>query len=208
MEPGVWPDFRRCANPVPHRWRRRSNSRALRHLESGAGRQLRDFSLSLSSTTATGSRGGAANISVSANAVGGFNSAITLSCSGLPAGVTCAFSPDAITPGTNSATSVLTLSVSQGYTPIAMWLPFSGIGLFGLAFATPEGDTNSKKRLLKRIAIAGAVVMIAVLLLMAAGCGMNGGNHMNNMNNGGTNFLITGTSGTIMHSAQVSLMVQ
>src|SRR5271157_580802 len=167
-----------------------------------------DFSLSLSSTTANVSRGGATNISVSASAVGGFNSAITLSCSGLPAGVTCAFSPDAITPGTNSATSVLTLSVSQGYTPIAMWLPFSGIGLFGLAFSTPQGDTKSKKRLLKRIAIAGAVVMIAVLLLMAAGCGMNGGNHMNNMNNGGTNFLITGTSGTIMHSAQVSLMVQ
>lgn len=41
-----------------------------------------DFSLSLSTTTANVSRGGATSISVSANAVGGFNSAITLSCSG------------------------------------------------------------------------------------------------------------------------------
>ena len=67
-------------------------------------------------------------------------------------------SPDLITLGTNSATSVLTLSVAQTYNPIGMWLPFSGIGLFGLAFATPEGDMKSRKRLLKRSAIAGAVV--------------------------------------------------
>lgn len=166
-----------------------------------------DFSLSLSSTTATISRGGATNISVSASAVGGFNNAITLSCSGLPAGVTCAFSPGTITPGTSSATSVLTLSVSQGYTPVAMWLPFSGIGLFGLAFAAPEGDTKSRKKLLKRTAIAGAVVLIAVLLLMATGCGSNAANHMN-MNNGSVNFLITGTSGSVMHSAQVMLTIQ
>lgn len=167
-----------------------------------------DFSLALSSSAATVSRGGATNISVSASAVGGFNSAITLSCSGLPAGVTCAFSPDVITPGTNSATSVLTLSVAQTYNPIGMWLPFSGIGLFGLAFATPEGDMESRKRLLKRSAIAGAVVLIAVLLLMAAGCSSNAANHMNSMNNGNASFLITGTSGSVMHSVQVTLSVQ
>jgi uncharacterized protein (TIGR03118 family) len=167
-----------------------------------------DFSLALSSTAATVSRGGATNISVSASAVGGFNSAITLSCSGLPAGVTCAFSPDVITPGTNSATSVLTLSVAQTYNPIGMWLPFSGIGLFGLAFATPEGDMKSRKRLLKRSAIVGAVVLIAVLLLMAAGCSSNAANHMNSMNNGNASFLITGISGSVMHSVQVMLTVQ
>jgi hypothetical protein len=166
-----------------------------------------DFSLSLSSTAATVSRGGATTISVGASAVGGFNNAITLSCSGLPAGVSCTFSPDTITPGTNSATSVLTLSVSQGYTPIAMWLPFSGIGLFGLALAMPEGDTKSKKRLLRGTAVIGAVALIAILLLMATGCGSYSANHMNNMNNGSLNFLITGTSGTITHSTQVSLMV-
>ena len=165
-----------------------------------------DFSLSLSSNSATVSRGGATNLSVSASAVGGFNSAITLSCSGLPAGVSCAFSPDVITPGTNSATSVLTLSVAQTYNPIGMWLPFSGIGLFGLAFATPEGDARSKKRLLKRGAIAGAVVLIAVLLLMATSCGSNSANHMNNTGN--ASFVITGTAGAVMHSVQVSLMVQ
>ena len=113
-----------------------------------------------------------------------------------------------ITPGTNSATSVLTLSVAQTYNPIGMWLPFSGIGLFGLAFATPEGDMKSRKRLLKRSAIAGAVVLIAVLLLMAAGCSSNAANHMNSMNNGNASFLITGTSGSVMHSVQVTLSVQ
>jgi uncharacterized protein (TIGR03118 family) len=169
-----------------------------------------DFSLSLSSTTVNVSRGSATTISVSASAVGGFDGSITLSCSGLPAGVSCAFSPNAITPGTSSPTSVLTLSVSQGYNPIAMWLPFSGIGLFGLAFASPgSGNGESRKRLLQRTALVGAVVLIAVLLLMATGCGSNSANHMTNGGStGNASFLITGTSGTVMHSVQVSLMVQ
>jgi hypothetical protein len=88
-----------------------------------------------------------------------------------------------------------------------MWLPFSGIGLFGLAFASPGSDRTHMRRLLQRSAIAGAVVLTAALLLMAAGCGTNAANHMIN-GSGGANFLITGTSGSVMHSVQVSLMVQ
>jgi hypothetical protein len=76
-----------------------------------------------------------------------------------------------------------------------------------LALAMPEGDTKSKKRLLRGTAVIGAVALIAILLLMATGCGSYSANHMNNMNNGSLNFLITGTSGTITHSTQVSLMV-
>lgn len=103
--------------------------------------------------------------------------------------------------------AAVTVSVSQGYTPVAamVWLPFSGIGLFGLAFATPATDTKSKRKLLKRATIAGAVLLVALLLLMAVGCSSGMTNHMTP--NGTANLLVTGSSGSIKHSVQVALTV-
>lgn len=146
-------------------------------------------------------------LTVNATAISGFNSAISLSCSGPPAGVNCLFSPNTITPGGGGASSALTLSVSQGYQAMAMmgWLPFSGIGLFGLVFASPA-DNSVKRKILRRTAVAGALVLITLLLLMAVGCGSGMTNHMTN--NGGTiNLLVTGSSGGLKHSVQVALTV-
>jgi uncharacterized protein (TIGR03118 family) len=164
-----------------------------------------DFSLSVSPTSASVGRGGAVNLTVSASSSGGFTSPVTLSCSA-PAGVRCLFSPNAITPGGGAASASLTLSVSQGYTPVAamVWFPFSGIGLFGLVFAAPAADSESKRKPLKRAAITGAVLLIAVLLLMAVGCGSGMTNHTTTTP---ANLMVTGTSGSIRHSVQVALTV-
>ncbi len=165
-----------------------------------------DFSLSVSTTSVTVGRGNAVNLTVSASPMGGFNSPISLSCSA-PSGVSCTFSSNTITPGGAAATAALTLSVAQGYTPVAamVWLPFSGIGLFGLVFATPAADTKSRRKLLKRAAITGSVLLVAVLLLIAAGCSSGMTNHMTN--NGTTDLVVTGSSGSLKHSVQVALTV-
>ena len=165
-----------------------------------------DFSLSVSPTSASVARGGAATLTVMATPSGGFSSPITLSCSGL-GGVSCVFSPNVITPGGGAVSAAVTVSVSQGYTPVAamVWLPFSGIGLFGLVFATPATDIKSRRKLLKRAAIVGVVLLVAVLLLIEAGCGSSMTNHMTN--NGPANLLVTGSSGSIKHSVQVALTV-
>ena len=86
-----------------------------------------------------------------------------------------------------------------------VWLPFSGIGLFGLVFATPAADTKSRRKLLKRAAIIGSVLLVAVLLLIAAGCSSGMTNHMTN--NGTTDLVVTGSSGSLKHSVQVALTV-
>lgn len=63
------------------------------------------FTLSASPAALTVSQGSSGNSTVSTVASGGFNSAIALSASGLPAGVTATFSPASIAaPGTGSAT--------------------------------------------------------------------------------------------------------
>ena len=50
--------------------------------------------------------------------INGFNSAVTLSCSGTPTGASCAFVPPAVTPGASPATSALTITTTSA-TPIA-----------------------------------------------------------------------------------------
>ena len=70
-----------------------------------------DFSLSAAPTSLTLTQGSSASTTISTAASGGFNSAITLSTSGLPAGVTASFSPASIAaPGNGSSTLTFTAS--------------------------------------------------------------------------------------------------
>jgi HYDIN/CFA65/VesB family protein len=74
-----------------------------------------DYSLTASPSSATVRAGSPAAYTVSATALGGaFPGAISLSCSGLPAGAGCAFSPASVSPGSGSASSSLTLSTGNG----------------------------------------------------------------------------------------------
>ena len=70
------------------------------------------FSLSLSAQSVTVAPGGSTNLKVSASAVGGFNGQITLSCTA-PAGLSCAFSPTTISPGSSTPSSTLTISATS-----------------------------------------------------------------------------------------------
>lgn len=75
-----------------------------------------DFSLAVSPTSVTVKHGSAANITVLLGDLGGpFNLPVALSCSGLPSGATCSFSPPNPTPGTgtNSALTVSTTGRTQ-----------------------------------------------------------------------------------------------
>src|SRR5208337_4042664 len=83
-----------------------------------------DFSLSLSVQSATLSPGQSAMITINAGAVGGFDSPISLSCSNVN-GVSCMFSPAAITPGSGAASSTLTVTAAS--TP-----PAGGYGVPGM----------------------------------------------------------------------------
>jgi uncharacterized membrane protein len=70
------------------------------------------FTLSASPTSLSVAQGGSGSTTISTTVSGGFNSAISLSASGLPAGVTASFSPSSIAaPGSGSST--LTFSASS-----------------------------------------------------------------------------------------------
>ncbi len=76
-----------------------------------------DFALSCSPSSLSAQQGGSANSTCTISSSGGFSSAVNLSCTNLPAGVTCGYSPNPATPPANgSVNSALTVSVS-GTTP-------------------------------------------------------------------------------------------
>src|SRR5712664_2995051 len=72
-----------------------------------------DFSIAASPSSLSIAQGSSGTSTITITSLNGFNSATTLSASGLPGGVTAAFSTNPVTPPANgSATSTLTLTAS------------------------------------------------------------------------------------------------
>ena len=82
-----------------------------------------DFTLAASPTSLSIAQGGSGSSTLTTTISGGFNSAIALSASGLPSGVTASFSPSSIAaPGSGSSTMTLTVAgtATVGTSPITI----------------------------------------------------------------------------------------
>jgi hypothetical protein len=94
------------------------------------GTQTPDFALSASPTTVSVAQGGTKTTTVSTTVSGGFNSAVLLSASGLPSGVTAAFSPTSIAaPGSGSSTLTFTASSTAATGTSTITINASGGGV-------------------------------------------------------------------------------
>jgi hypothetical protein len=94
------------------------------------GTQAPDFSLTRTPTSLTVKQGTSGTVSVSTAALNGFASAVALSASGLPAGVTASFSPASIaSPGTGSSTLTLTASGTATVGSSTLTITASGGGV-------------------------------------------------------------------------------
>ena len=94
------------------------------------GTQTPDFALSASPTTVSVAQSGTKTTTISTTVSGGFNSAISLSASGLPSGVTAAFSPASIAaPGSGSSTLTFTASSTAAIGTSTVTINASGGGV-------------------------------------------------------------------------------
>jgi len=88
-----------------------------------------DFAVSVSPSSLSIVQGASGNSTVSTTISGGFNSAVSLSASGLPSGVTAGFNPASIAaPGSGSATLTLTASPSAAAGTAAVTVTGTGAG--------------------------------------------------------------------------------
>ena len=174
-----------------------------------------DFSVSLNPTSATLVAGNTANVTITVNPAGGFNSAVAFTCTGLPAQASCSASP--VTPSGGSSTATLSISTTQrtalppggiswprgpGWTahPWAWFLwTLLLLGLTGLAVRK------------NRLRWNWAVLALAMLWLASfAACGSGGTGYKDPTGTPAGNYTVTvtATSGGLSHSANVTLTVQ
>jgi hypothetical protein len=174
-----------------------------------------NFKVGVSPASATVMAGQAVSYNVTATSqLGTFPCAITLGCSNLPVLSTCSFSPASLTPGTNAATSTLMLSTTAASSLILPQCtvrppPTAELTFVVLLLLVLVGGVQTRRR----IPCAACGVLFAFLLLQVScgGGGSSGGSGIT-VNPGtpaGTySITITGTSGSLVQSASVNLVVQ
>jgi hypothetical protein len=184
-----------------------------------------DFSLSLSSTTATVTHGSAATTTISLTPLNGFSAATSLTCMGAPANSTCSISSPSVTSAGAAATLTLQTSVQSASlnpsplnpgasTPIiAGALP---LGL--LALISPRRRKIGSANLRLRQLICGGSFFLALSLLASlvsvVGCGASSGNggsagRQTLYPTAGTYPLtVTATSGATIHTTTFTVTIQ
>jgi len=166
-----------------------------------------DFQLNLSVSSLTVPPGGSNTLTIGSAAVGGFNGQITLSCTPI-SGLTCAFVPNTISPGSSTATSVLTITAAAnppggGYGPhAALLLP--GLGILGSLFTTRGRKLAATKG--RSIALMAMLALLVMGMTFTVACGSNNTSHQNNSNQ--ATVMVQGTSGGLTHSIPVSITVR
>lgn len=141
-----------------------------------------------------------------------FTNPIVFTIAGLPGRSAAAFSPGSVTPGSNPATSTLRVTTTAGDTFLSnnfqrngkgtplygLFMPLAGLVLSGIGF---------------RFRKVGRKWILTALLLAFTGFTLYGCASSNNFQNLGTppgnyTITVTGTSGSIQHTAVITLNVQ
>jgi len=149
--------------------------------------------------------GGSANLTVTVTPTNGaFNNAVGLACSGLPDTLSCSFSPSSVTPGSESVSSVLTVSAvsvvsrdRHNRRPFAFTFFLGSLGLVGISL------TGKLQR--QRIVMMIGIGVITVLLAGTISCGGKTGNPVVVTNASANSYVVAvnGNSGAVQLSTTI-----
>jgi hypothetical protein len=162
-----------------------------------------DFSISISPSSLTVNSGHSASTAVTVSPTNGFAALISFTCSGLPAGSTCTFSPQSVAPGGTNAATTLTISASaMAEKDVTNDRPFMVIPVMG-ALLICVGRT---RRRLSSNVLALLLSLVAMCLLSACGGSGNSGAQPPPVPTTST-VTVTASAGQTPHSASLSLTV-
>lgn len=173
-----------------------------------------NFSVAPASQALTVTRGQSVSTNLTLTASNGFNGTVSFSCSGLPGGATCSFSPTTVVLSGASAKTQLTISTAAvGIYPMTKTggiTPTSRLWSFGTALAAfVLLLLPFVRRARQRVVGAPKWIRIALvvgLLAAAAGCGYKA-NQMGTPT-GTTTVMVNATSGMVMQSTSIAVTVR
>ena len=168
-----------------------------------------DFSITASPASLTVVPGQSGTSTISVTPVNGFTSSVSFSCSGLPVGTTCSFSPAAVTPSGAAASTMLTLNAStsaSNHPPSPLrYMPVAALA-FSLCFV------RFKNRRWYSLWILCVAATLSLTCLSACSSGTsnsgtsNSGGGSTSTPESGT-VTVTATSGSLSHSTSISIIV-
>ena len=172
-----------------------------------------DFSLAASPATLTITAGSSGASTISVTPSNGFNQAVSFTCSGLPTGASCSFSPSTVTPSGAVASTTLTITTAAAAAFIPQGLQFR-------AGPWPSGALSATLTaflalflfaLASRPRFQAVRPSIALCVLFLASLGLLAGCAGSSNAPAASPVTVTGTSGSgataIAHSVTISLTV-
>ena len=167
------------------------------------------LSLGASPSSVSISPGSSGKVTVTVTpGAGQFNSAVGLTCSGLPAGLTCSFAPSSVTPGTQSARSLLTViaapvvAADRDEGRRLSFATFSSFGLFGIALT---GKIRRKWTL-----TAAGLFLVVGFVFGTLSCGGKTASSVNTSTQTPTSYVVSvnGDAGSVQLSTTVVVTVK
>jgi FG-GAP-like repeat len=186
-----------------------------------------DFAISASPQSAAVKRGDAATFTITVAPQNGFNNAVALSCSGLPAGANCAFTPASVTPSGSPVSSTLKITTTAASAMLQATPAFYALSFSSFSFAL-LGLCWLPYRLRRGKLMLIALLLVLAVVMIQAGCG-GGGSKGGTTPQGGSNtpppssppppgsggtavgnytVTVQANSGSLQHSTNVQLTVQ
>ncbi len=170
------------------------------------------FTLAAMTPSVSATAGASATEQLTYTPTPGVSGAVTLACSNLPAKSACSFAPSTVASGNVLTTVAVTISTTASTAAAiehrkifyAAWLPFTGLGLLGIAFMIPGK---------RRRALTMFTLMVLGVSMFAAGCGGSSSNKStstpvyNGTPKGTYTVTVTGTSSNVTQTTTFSLVV-
>lgn len=169
-----------------------------------------DFTLALSPASGSYKAGTPATVTVTITSVNGFNATTALACGSLPKNTVCDFSSVSVTPGVSGTmTSTLTIdtdtkpkTTARAGRPFGQPVLAAGTALAFLLIPLFGARNRKLRRMLVTLSYLGLLAALASAGI--SGCGGGGPTTPK----GTYSIQVTGTSGSLSHSATFSLTVQ
>jgi 5-hydroxyisourate hydrolase-like protein (transthyretin family) len=155
-----------------------------------------DFTLGVLNSSLTVHHGYAAFNTISVTPLLGFNSPVTLGCSGLPKGVTCTFSSPTVTPSGSTVYSSLTINAAGGASQSSATTLSALTGGVVVAFCLLVPGLRRRRK----IFTAFLMIVLALVLGGVTSCAK--------FNAFSSTVTVTATSGALQHSGAIDLSVQ